>query len=242
LDEASVEARLALGANAQVWRWEWKQAEEHFRAAIAKAPSAPGGHHWYARLLYPQRRHREALTEIDIAKDLDPQDRSIAIARGSILLYQGRTAEAIEQYRLVASAEPAHSNVYVPLSRALEAAGDFRAAEAAARRAVELTGRASFALSQLGHLYAVNGEDGKAGEVLTELETRHRAGQATAGEIAAIHAGRRDVESALHWLERGLPNRDYYLPILLVDPHYAFLRSETRFEALAKQVGLNPVP
>lgn len=239
INSASVEARLALGANAQVWRWAWKEAEEHFRAAIANAPSAPGGHHWYSRLLYPLRRHREALTEIDIAKDLDPQDRSIAIARGSILLYQGRTQEAIEQYRFVEAAEPAHSNVYVPLSRALEVAGDYQGAAAAAQRAVELTGRASFALSQMGHVYAISGDEGRAGDILVELENRHRAGRATASEIAAIHAGRRDAESSLQWLELGLANRDYSLPILLVDPHYAFLRSQTRFEALAKQVGLN---
>jgi tetratricopeptide (TPR) repeat protein/tRNA A-37 threonylcarbamoyl transferase component Bud32 len=240
LDSQLAEAHLVIASNLQFWDWEWRLAEEHFRKAIELAPNLAMAHHWYSKLLYPEGRFPEALTEIGRALELDPFDRSQQIARGTILLDQGRVDEAISQYRMVVSYDPAHSNAYVPLSCAYAAKGLLPEAIEAASRAIALTNRASFALSQLGHLYALSGQNDQARKILAELEHRYQSGMASACEIAAVYAGWRESSKTLEWLARAIPARDTVLTILKVDPQFAFLRSDLRLEAILVRVRLSP--
>jgi serine/threonine protein kinase/tetratricopeptide (TPR) repeat protein len=238
LDSTLGEPYVVLGANDWLWRWNWISAENQLRHAIELNPNSPTAHHWYARVLYPQRRFREALAEINSAAELDPLDRSLGIARGSILLYSGNVDDAILQYRLVQSYDPAHSNVYVPLSVAYVAKGLFPDARDAAVRAVALTGGASFALSQLGHVEAASGHYNEAMQILDQLKGRYDAGLAAAAEVAGVYEGWRDVANTLDWLERGAQTHDTSLIILNVSPEFTFLQKERRFQELVRKLNL----
>lgn len=238
LDPTLAEAHIVLAANLQNWDWDWTGAEQHFRKAIELKPGSAMAHYWYARMLYPLGRYAEALREINTAAELDPLDIPLGVARGSVLLYQGRVDDAITQYRMVASANPGFANVYAQLSCALEAKGLLQEAAEAAQRAVELTNRASFALSQLGNVRAQLGQTAPAIAIARELEARYSAGMAAAAEVACVYAGLRDRDAALTWMERGVAQRDAVLTILKVEPSFAFLRTEPRFQALMNRVRL----
>jgi serine/threonine-protein kinase len=236
LDPNCADAYFVVALVQQWWDWDWKGAEANYKRALSVNPNLAPAHHWYARLLYPQQRFAEALSEIQTAGKLDPLDRTLRVAKGMILTYARDLPNAIKELRLLAAEDPGYGYVYVPLSCALEAAGRYLEALAAAFRGVELTDRASFALSQLGHLCALTGRDGEARALLDELDRMYHHGTASPAEIAAIYVGWKDRESSLHWLELGLPVRDMVLTILPVDSQFDFLRDEPRFKNLMSRV------
>ena len=47
-------------------------------------------------------------------------------------------------------------------------------------------------------------------------------------------------EEALRWLENALAEKSHWLIWLKLDPRWARLREEARFQALLKKVGLDP--
>jgi hypothetical protein len=57
-------------------------------------------------------------------------------------------------------------------------------------------------------------------------------------ELAALYAGLGDKEAALELLERAYREHDPQMQYLKVDSHYDALRSEARFQALMRRIGL----
>ncbi len=56
--------------------------------------------------------------------------------------------------------------------------------------------------------------------------------------VAMIYLGLGDRDQALTWLEKGCNDRDVWALNLKVDPIYTDLRTEARFVALLRTVGL----
>src|SRR5262249_59842581 len=72
LNSASPEAHNAL-ANTRFWfDWNWNDAEQHFRVALANNPSYAEAHHDYAWFLIAMGRTEQGLTSLRRAIDLDP--------------------------------------------------------------------------------------------------------------------------------------------------------------------------
>lgn len=58
--------------------------------------------------------------------------------------------------------------------------------------------------------------------------------------VAAIYTGLGDKGQAFKWLERAFEERDVWLMNLKVDPVFAKLRSDKRFQDLLTRAGLRP--
>jgi hypothetical protein len=56
--------------------------------------------------------------------------------------------------------------------------------------------------------------------------------------IATVYAGLGDKESAFHWLESAMKQRDCQIPVLKVDPLFESLHSDPRFNELLRRIGL----
>jgi adenylate cyclase len=72
LDPESADAHTARGNFALQVEFDWRRAEEEFRAAIALNPSSMPAHGWYGILLMVLRRFGEAQREFAAAIELDP--------------------------------------------------------------------------------------------------------------------------------------------------------------------------
>jgi hypothetical protein len=57
--------------------------------------------------------------------------------------------------------------------------------------------------------------------------------------MALVHAGLREREKALEWLERALEVRDVHLCFPPVDPKWDAFRGDPRFQALLKRCGFS---
>ena len=63
-------------------------------------------------------------------------------------------------------------------------------------------------------------------------------GRAVATPARRSHLKRDDRDQALTWLEKGCSDRDVWALNFKVDPIYADLRTDARFVALLRRVGL----
>ena len=85
--------------------------------------------------------------------------------------------------------------------------------------------------------YAVSGRRNEAVQLLNELKKHPSPGYSNAPEIAVIYTALGDRDQAMTWLEQGYEER--FNPGVLLRPGFDPLRSDPRFQALARRVGLN---
>lgn len=117
----------------------------------------------------------------------------------------------------------------------------FRAAAALASSAGRTRARiisGSFAPPLLGYAHAVAGQEAEARHVLAELRERREQGEYIAPtEFAAVHIGLGERNEALDWLEHHEADGGARI-FLKVDPIFAPLRTEPRFQLLLRRLQL----
>lgn len=106
------------------------------------------------------------------------------------------------------------------------------------RRAVELSQREPRSLGLLGYAYGVSEQTSKALSVLDELSALSDQRYVEPIAFARVYVGLDDKEKAFDWLDRALRERSSELCHLGAWPMYRTLRSDPRFGALLKQLGL----
>lgn len=89
-----------------------------------------------------------------------------------------------------------------------------------------MLGACAWALAQAG-------STAQAVEIRTALERKATRRYVGGTHLAAAALGLGDTEAAIAWLERGLEQRCMFLPHLAVDPRFAPLRGDARFERIA---------
>jgi len=96
----------------------------------------------------------------------------------------------------------------------------------------------AWATSDLAYVYAISGDAGRARELLARLEKPPDGQYVSPPLIADVHAGLGDKQKALDWLEKGVAEGSVWLVYVGVDPRMDSLRTERRFRALVRRVGL----
>ena len=114
----------------------------------------------------------------------------------------------------------------------------FPEALAAAGQAVNISGRAVYAVAVQGWVYARSGDSARAIELLQELERRSATEYVSPSNFALLHIGLGQNEQALDDLERAVPQ--LALLYLNISDQYDPLRSNPRFTAIVRQMNLDP--
>src|SRR6202451_2346023 len=106
LDPNSAEAHNSL-AFASFWGFfDAATADREFQRAIELDPNLPRAHHWYATFLCAIQRDREALVEIEQARQLNPSSTPILADKGVILAEAGKKEEARALLAQLAVSQP----------------------------------------------------------------------------------------------------------------------------------------
>jgi tetratricopeptide (TPR) repeat protein len=116
----------------------------------------------------------------------------------------------------------------------------YREAIAEFRMAVEYDPKNPQSLANLGHAYALSGQQAQARKVLADLQERSKKGYVSPWDMAVVYVGLGESEKALASLQQGYETHTYPLIFLNVDPRFDSLRSEPRFQALVRRIGLRP--
>jgi len=218
------EAWAILGFLRMVHRWDWTGAGQAFERALQLAPQLATTHHWYSLYLRSMGRIQQARTHLEEAARLDPDAPAILDDLGVQAMVEGRPIQAQSQFQYVGKR---HS--------------DFPFWKRNLWRSLVLLKGAEASFPYF--LDFVPPEQRKA---LVEARTK---GILAAWECAArepgqpygaaelwLLAGRKD--RALDALEEAVRRHNYMVFAVKTDPMFAALRSEPRFHAIVKSIGL----
>lgn len=234
IDETQAEAHASL-AMIKIWcDHDGTGAEAEFKRAIALNPNYATAHHWYSEYLARSGRETEAMTEIELAQQLDPLSPVINTTLGERLYYARRYDEAIAQSRRTLEVAPDFESAHFVLGLALEQKGRFEEAISELQKAKGTASVNMSAAASLAHTYALAGHGDKARKILHDLLAEKMS---EPYEIAVVYQGLGDRRQAMSWLKKMSDGVELRM-LLKLDPRLDSLRSEPRFrELLALAIG-----
>lgn len=233
------EALSEKGFSLYYFEFDWPGAEREFRRAIASNPNVAMAHFGLAQLLLTQDKPDEGLTQLRLARELDPLSPFLNTLEAGYLLARGRRDEA--RVRLNRAFEIAPDFYLAHRTQALMhlAEGQPELGIASLRRAVAAADGNSRPSALLGmHLAHLNQRD-EARAILNQLLESAKTRFVPPVSLAVLHAALGDTSLALDALERAYAVRDTQLVFLKDDPRWSGLRREPRFVALMQTLKLD---
>jgi adenylate cyclase len=238
LDDSLAEANAALAGVNFLFDYDFAAAETRYRRAIELGPSYADAHSWYGFLLCMEGRFDEAIAEGKRATDLDPLSSAIVVYASFPYTFQGKydTATAMLQQGL--ELEPTSDFAQMEMGAVYLESGNL------ARAMVELEkarrpDAVPYVEGWLGYAYATSGDRAKAQAMVKELDEASSRRYVSPFSTAMIYLALGDKDRALTGLEKSYQVHSQWLFLLKVDKIFDSLRSEPRFIALLKKVGLD---
>lgn len=239
IDENQAEAHTSLAFIKFRYDWDRVETEREFQTAIRIKPGYAPAHQWYSSYLVAVERFDEAIAEAKRTDELEPLSFVASSHLGWIYYLSGKNDLAIEQCKKILDLDPSSFPARRYLGLAYEAKGMYAEAINEFQRGVKLSG-SPLMLALLGHAYAVSGKRAEAEQVLKDLELLQSQRYVSPYTVAAIYAGLGNQEQAFTWLEKAVEERDVWLMNLKVDPVFAKLRSNRKFDDLLARIRLRP--
>ncbi|HEU4588024.1 MAG TPA: protein kinase [Gemmatimonadales bacterium] len=240
LDSTLAEAYTSLAYGTMLYEWDWVQAEDLFKRALAADPSYANAHHWYADFLAGRGRLDEALREMRRAAQLDPLSRIIAAEVAWVLYTMHRDDEAMAELDRALRLDPNFSQNYMVRGFIQTHQGRYREAIASFRRAIDLGGTFELLSGALATAYVGSGHRDSALALLRDMERRSAKEYVPPFAFAIMYTALGRKTEAFEWLNRGIDRRDSFLPENVSDPLLDSLRGDPRFAEVARRMGIGP--
>jgi serine/threonine-protein kinase len=279
LDPGYAPAWAALG-NAYYWASDqdpshndpalgFPKARAAAEKAIALAPDFAGGYSVRAGMRTLDNDWPGARADLERALSLNPGDAGILVPYAWLVATFGNLQEAIAIARKATALDPLSTESWTQLSVFHLGTGQLDLAEAAARRALDVSPEQGRAARNLGFalLLAGRSEEARAafqkssngffrrmGDALVDHQLGHREQAQSAldrllasptvvpaaYQIVQIYAWRGEADRAFKWLETAYQNHDAGLGYLKYDPLLKNIRSDPRYSALLAKMKLPP--
>jgi TolB-like protein/DNA-binding winged helix-turn-helix (wHTH) protein/Flp pilus assembly protein TadD len=236
LDGALGEAHNSLAFCLDGFDWDLDSAGKEFRRAIDLNPGYATAHHWYAWHLALLHRYDEALAEMRKAESLDPLSLVINADLAELLALAHSYDESIQQSRKTIEMDPNFGLAHNHLGQAYLQKHMNDEAVAELQKAVQLSGGSPTCIANLARAYVASGKRSEAENLLSDLKKRSNPSHSLASEIAVIYVALGDTDQAITWLKKGYEER--FNPGVLLRPGFDPLRSDPRFQDIARRIGL----
>jgi TolB-like protein/Tfp pilus assembly protein PilF len=240
LDPTLAHPHAVLGAYEIEHDWDFAGGEIEFKKAIALDPSDATAHQWYAEKIGELGRHQEALREINLARELDPLSPVIVRVIGGTFVDAGEFDKGIEVCQHLVQEDPTFPIAHDCLVYAYWGKRMFPEVIEEWKTEARLTGDPDDIklTDALEHGFRSAGWNGALAGAIAVLEARRERGYASPFQIARFYADMGDKEKAFDWLGTAYRERDGLLLGLNVSPGLDNIRSDPRFAALVRKVGL----
>jgi tetratricopeptide (TPR) repeat protein len=237
LDDAISEAHAALANALFWWEWDWHDAEKEFKKALDLNPNYAHARQWYAYYLVSMGRTRESIAEVRRAQEIEPLAAIVSASAGRIHTLVRQYEQAVSDCRRALELDPTCAPARADLGWAYEQMG--RPEDALEEfRTARVLDESPPAVGALGYALGATGRKAEAHRLLQELIERAETSYFPPYEIALVFVGLRDKDHAFEWLEKAYQERYAWLVHLNVEPRFDVLRSDSRFQKLARSIGL----
>jgi TolB-like protein/DNA-binding winged helix-turn-helix (wHTH) protein/Tfp pilus assembly protein PilF len=237
LDSGLAEAHNSVAYVRIYQDWNFAGAEEEFKKAIALNPNYATAHQWYAELLSIEGRNQEAIAEIHRALDLDPQSAIMHHQAGQILRSARQYPQALEEYHKSLELDPNLLANYFSMYITYRRTGDYKRAIEAAEIHSKIIGEPY----RQGLLRAAQVFNSQGKEAF--LQRSAKLWEKVPAPVASYYevldrAELRQWDQCLEILEREYRRHNPLVLNAKTDPELDGLRSDPRFQALLRKIGL----
>jgi TolB-like protein/Flp pilus assembly protein TadD/predicted Ser/Thr protein kinase len=237
LDDRLAEAHASLAA-IRFYHLEWDGVESEFQRAIALNPGYATAMHWYALTLAATGRKQESITEIKLAREIDPRSLIINANVGWCYYLAGDADRAIEEEKNTLRMDPGFVVAHGYLGQAYIQKKMYDQAIDEFRNTVSLAPGDTSRKADLGGAYAQAGKNEPAQEILKEFLHAPSGTYISPYTWAMLYAGMQKKTETLGWLEKAFVEQNARIVNLAVHPQFAFLRGDARFEDLLARMGV----
>jgi tetratricopeptide (TPR) repeat protein len=231
LDDHLAEAHASLAA-IRFYHLEWDGVESEFQRAIALNPGYATAIHWYALMLAATGRKEESITEIKLAREIDPRSLIINANVGWCYYVGGDADRAIEAVKNTLRLDSGFVVAHGYLGQAYLEKKMYEQAIEEFRNTVSLLPGDMSRKAELGGAYARAGKSEQAQEILQEFLRVPGGKYISPYAWAMLYAGMERKQETLGWLEKAFAERNARMVNLAVHPQFAFLRGDIGFENL----------
>ncbi len=236
-DPSLPEAHAAMAGVLMHGEWSWIAAGAEIRRALALDPNNADAHQFYGYWLVSQARLAEAVTEMEKAQALAPQSPNKRNSLAVALFYSRRYDEALNIWRKNAAVEANSERRHLRLALIYDAKG--RHVDSIAELAALLRGRTRLReADEVERIFHRHGyAEARRAFFQHDIASSPADGRA-AFEIAADYIALGDNDRALAALSRAVARHATSAMYLSVDPRFDPVRSDVRFSAILRSIGL----
>ncbi len=239
LDDSLPEAHNSMGAWYMFYGWDLPRADAELRRAIALNPNYAEGHYLRHKILTVMNRLDEAEAEAKCAVELDPFARSWGL--GAFYARTRRYDAAINELRTRHAARPTDISVVWWLSRAYWLKGMYKESQQELEEGLQLDHNQKV-LAAAHREWVEGGEKAVEQGASERVKAQARTSYVSEFDLAAAIASTGDKDQTLKHLEAAYRERDPEMIEIQYEPLFDILHSDSRYQALVKQIGLQLAP
>ncbi len=240
LDEGLAEAHAALAHILLNYDWDWAAGERECRRALELNRDLPIAHQAYSIYLVVSGRIEEAVLQLKQAVELDPLSPSYNLFLGALLLFSRRYDLAVEQFKKTIELDPNIIRPHELLAMTYSHQGNYEAAMAECEVIGSLPGGTSFSRVLRGYVHALAGRKEEAQAILKELKPLLGENFLLLFRTALLSSVLDERDLAFELLNRCCDERVSLIIFPRRYPGFDNLRSDPRYEAFLRRVGLPP--
>jgi TolB-like protein/DNA-binding winged helix-turn-helix (wHTH) protein len=238
LDDSVAEAHNSMAALYLFHAWDWNRAEDEAQRAIELNPNLAAAHHLRSYILFALNRNAEALQEQRQATEIDPFAQPWHLGRA--YLYLRQYDAAINELSARAAVQKVDGIEFI-----LSDAYRFKGMNKEAARHLELGFLAEddqHSAEAVRRAFDQGGYRAVAEWLLRRDQDKAREEYVSPFFLALDYARLERKDDTLHFLEGAFQERSPEMVFLEKRPHFDFLHSDLRFQALVRKVGLPAAP
>jgi TolB-like protein/Tfp pilus assembly protein PilF len=240
LDDALAEAHTSLGFFRLLYDWDFEAAGREFKRGIELNPANANAHDGQSFYFKATGQHEKAIRACLHAQRVDPLSLFANVSLGWAYYFARQYERAAEQDRKALEMDPQFSFAHWNLGmvRAQQNKPD-EAIEAFEQAHTHSGGGLTFK-AHLGYALALAGRREEAERIIAELKELAEGRYVSSYYFAMIQLGLGEADQAFASLERAYAERSGFMAFIRVEPLLDPLRSDPRFAALERRIGLTP--
>lgn len=238
IDPDLADAHVSLAYASFTYDWDWPAATKHFDRALALNRLTVENHTYYPFYLTVGGRSAEAIEVARRALERNPVSASMSHNLAVQLVLSRQFDAAIEECRRTLDLDPSFALAYDVMAASLASKGMFREALPLTQKAAALSPGNMNSRALLGAVLANLGQRQEALQILEQLAASSKQRYVPAQSFAIVYTGLGDKDQAFAWLDKAYEERSNRLAYLKVEPTWDRLRSDPRFDALLRRIGL----
>lgn len=239
IDQSLAEPHAMLAA-ARDRSWDWAGAEREFQRALELDPRDARSRVLYAIHLEFLNRMPEAFEQLRRAIEFDPLNLNALDNLAEAYLYTRQFDQAIAEGKKIVEIDPTFANVHAHIGMGYLYSGKYEQWMDEWQKWADLNNDPLL----LAPVKAAKEELRSAGSgaALRRMakiqEEQSRTTYVDPANIAESYGLLGDKENAFAWLEKAASEKSAFINYIKVDPSYDPIRSDPRFTALVKRMGL----